>query len=51
MFKKIRIEFYKTKGGGSQRPFINFIKKQEIWYRTASLMWTMGTLDMTIKIN
>ena len=27
----------KTKGGGGQRRFINFIKKQEIWYRTASL--------------
>ena len=27
MFKKIRIEFYKTKGGGCQWPFINFIKK------------------------
>ena len=37
MFKKIRIEFYKTSGGGGQRPFIKFIQKQEIWYRTASL--------------
>ena len=27
MFQKINIEFYKTSGGGGQRPFINFIKK------------------------
>ena len=35
--KKFASSFIKRRGGGSQRPFINFIKKQEIWYRTAFL--------------
>ena len=34
-----------NKGGGGQRPFINFIKKQEIWYRTASFTMQMFSYE------
>ena len=41
MSQKIHIELYKTRGGG-QRPFINLIKKQAIWYWMASLSYLVA---------
>ena len=34
---KISHRNFIKRGGGGQRPFINFIKKQGFWYGTASL--------------
>ena len=35
--EKKRSQLYKKEGGGGQRPFINFIKKQTFSYRRTSL--------------
>ena len=47
MFKKIHNEFYKTKGGGVKGR-LKLYKKQEIWYRTASLKYTNQICAMSM---